>query len=186
MQQVPQTNAVTLGLRTSTRYGLPPPDSCGLWSYPGTPIIVAALSATEEDIILIENPEVHLHPAGQALMGQFLTEVARSGVQVIVETTSDHILNGIRRSVRAGKLLPDQVAIHFSTALCRTWLRLSVPSSIVPAISTRGQRGSSTSSTRIQATLRGGVSKGGFLGQRPSPCMGNFLTLHRSEARSSG
>ena len=63
-------------------------------------------------------PGVHLHPAGQALMGQFLTEVARSGVQVIVETHSDHILNGIRRSVRAGKL-PARPGRHpfFSTAL---------------------------------------------------------------------
>ena len=74
---------------------------------------MAALSATEGDIVLIENPEVHLHPAGQALMGQFLTEVAQAGVQVIVETHSDHIFNGIRRSVRAGKLPSTQVAIHF-------------------------------------------------------------------------
>ena len=113
VQQVPQTNAVTLGLRTSPDTDFHRPIHAGFGLTQVLPIIVAALSATEEDIVLIENPEVHLHPAGQALMGQFLTEVARSGVQVIVETHSDHILNGIRRSVRAGKLLPAQVAIHF-------------------------------------------------------------------------
>jgi len=113
VQQVLQTNAVTLGLRTSTDTDFHRPVHAGFGLTQVLPIIVAALSATEGDIILIENPEVHLHPAGQALMGQFLTEVAQAGVQVIVETHSDHILNGIRRSVRAGKLPPDQVAIHF-------------------------------------------------------------------------
>lgn len=113
VQQVPQTNAVTLGLRTSTDTDFHRPIHAGFGLTQVLPIIVAALSATERDIVLIENPEVHLHPAGQALMGQFLTDVARAGVQVIIETHSDHILNGIRRSVRAGKLSPDQVAIHF-------------------------------------------------------------------------
>ena len=77
------------------------------------PIVVAALSADKGDLLLIENPEVHLHPAGQALMGQFLAEVAHAGVQVMVETHSDHILNGIRRAVRAQRLVPAQVALHF-------------------------------------------------------------------------
>lgn len=113
VQQVPQMNAVTLGVRTSTDTGFHRPIHAGFGLTQVFPIMVAALSATRGDIVLIENPEVHLHPAGQALMGQFLTDVARAGVQVIVETHSDHVLNGIRRSVRAGKLPPDQVAIHF-------------------------------------------------------------------------
>jgi len=74
---------------------------------------VAALSADKGDIILVENPEVHLHPAGQAHMGQFLADVSRAGIQVILETHSDHVLNGIRRSVRAKRVTPEHVAIHF-------------------------------------------------------------------------
>ena len=61
----------------------------------------------------MENPEIHLHPAGQALMGQFMADVARAGMQVLVETHSDHVLNGIRRSVKAGRLAADRVVIHF-------------------------------------------------------------------------
>ena len=75
--------------------------------------MVAALSASKGDLLLIENPEVHLHPSGQTQMGQFLGDVARSGVQLIVETHSDHVLNGIRRAVKGGRLTPDQVALHF-------------------------------------------------------------------------
>jgi predicted ATPase len=46
-------------------------------------------------------------------MGQFLCEAARAGIQVVVETHSDHILNGIRRSVKSGLLPSEQVLIHF-------------------------------------------------------------------------
>jgi predicted ATPase len=113
LQQVPQANSVTLGLRTSTDTDFHRPIHVGFGLTQVLPIIVAALSASSGDILLIENPEVHLHPAGQALMGQFLGDVARAGVQVIVETHSDHILNGIRRSVKAGRLKPEQVAVHF-------------------------------------------------------------------------
>jgi predicted ATPase len=113
VQPVPQANAVTLGLRTSDDTDFHRPIHIGFGLTQILPIVVAALSANQGDIILIENPEVHLHPAGQALMGQFLADVARTGIQVIVETHSDHILNGIRRSVKAGNLSPSGVAIHF-------------------------------------------------------------------------
>lgn len=113
VQQVPKVNAVTLGLRTSIDTDFHRPIHVGFGLTQVLPIVIAALSAAKEDILLIENPEVHLHPAGQALMGQFLAEVARSGVQVIVETHSDHVLNGIRRSVKSGRIQPEQVAIHF-------------------------------------------------------------------------
>jgi predicted ATPase len=46
-------------------------------------------------------------------MGQFLTEVAAAGVQVLTESHSDHVLNGIRRAVKAGRLSADKVALHF-------------------------------------------------------------------------
>lgn len=113
VQQIPQTNAVTLGLRTSADTDFHRPIHVGYGLTQVLPIIIAALSAIEGDILLIENPEVHLHPAGQALMGQFLGDVARAGIQVIVETHSDHVLNGIRRAVKAERLSPEQVAIHF-------------------------------------------------------------------------
>ena len=113
VQQVPQASAVTLGLRNATDTDFHRPIHAGFGLTQVLPIIVAAISAAKGDILLIENPEVHLHPAGQALMGQFLADVARAGVQVVVETHSDHVLNGIRRSVKSGRLKPEQVAIHF-------------------------------------------------------------------------
>ena len=77
------------------------------------PVVVAALSAEEDHLLVIETPEAHLHPAGQAHMGEFLAEVAAAGVQVILETHSDHVLNGIRRAVKRNALSPDAAALHF-------------------------------------------------------------------------
>lgn len=113
LQQIPNANSVVMGIRISPDTNFLRPVHCGFGITQILPIIVAALSVKKGNILLIENPEVHLHPAGQALMGQFLAEVAQAGVQVIVETHSDHVLNGIRRSVKAGTIASERVAIHF-------------------------------------------------------------------------
>jgi predicted ATPase len=113
VEKVPRINAVTLGLRTSDDTDFHRPVNVGFGLTQILPIIVAALSACKDDVLFIENPEVHLHPAGQALMGQFLADVAQAGIQVVIETHSDHILNGIRRSVKEKILIPEQVALHF-------------------------------------------------------------------------
>lgn len=77
------------------------------------PIIVSALETMPKRLLLIENPEAHLHPKGQAAMGMLLARAANSGVQVLVETHSDHVLNGIRVAVHEGELKPEDVQIHF-------------------------------------------------------------------------
>ena len=82
------------------------------------PIIVAALRAEVGGLLLVENPEAHLHPAGQSRIGGFLARVAADGVQIFIETHSDHVLNGIRVAVADGSaaLLPEQAVIHFFRA----------------------------------------------------------------------
>lgn len=63
------------------------------------PIIVAGLSAKKGSVLIIESPEAHMHPSAQSAMGSFLGRLAASGIQVLIETHSDHILNGIRKAV---------------------------------------------------------------------------------------
>lgn len=110
---VPHTNGVTLGIRTSDATDFHRPQHVGFGLSHVLPILVAALTAREGDLLIVENPEVHLHPAGQALMGRFLSEVAASGVQVLLETHSDHVLNGVRRAVRDAVIPGQDVALHF-------------------------------------------------------------------------
>ena len=111
--QVPQANGITLGLKTSNATDFHRPVHVGFGLTQVFPIVVAALTAEPEDLLLIENPEVHLHPAGQALMGRFLAQVAAAGIQVLIESHSDHVLNGIRRAVKASVLAAENVLLHF-------------------------------------------------------------------------
>jgi predicted ATPase len=63
------------------------------------PVLVMGLAAEPGSILLLEQPELHLHPAVQQRLGDFLLACVRSGRQVIVETHSDHLLTRIRRRV---------------------------------------------------------------------------------------
>jgi predicted ATPase len=77
------------------------------------PVLVAVLSSSPGSIVLVENPEAHLHPRGQVQVGELLARAANAGVQVIVETHSDHVLNGIRGAVHSGIIDPKSLAIHY-------------------------------------------------------------------------
>jgi predicted ATPase len=63
------------------------------------PIIVSGLIAKKNEILIVENPEAHLHPKAQSKITEFLSKVASCGVQVFIESHSEHILNGIRISM---------------------------------------------------------------------------------------
>lgn len=110
---VQRANSVTLGLRMSDREEYRRPHNVGYGITHVLPIITACLSASEGNIILIENPEAHLHPSGQSKMGNFLARAAAAGLQIIVETHSDHILNGIRLAVRGDLIPAKDVSLHF-------------------------------------------------------------------------
>lgn len=77
------------------------------------PIFTALLGANENDLIIIENPEAHLHPKGQVAIGMFIAKAASAGVQVVVETHSDHVLNGIRLAVKRGIISNSSVMLNF-------------------------------------------------------------------------
>lgn len=78
------------------------------------PIIVAGLLAPAGGLLIVENPEAHLHPAGQSRLGRFLGRIAGSGTQVIVETHSDHVINGFRLAAIDDRSIgSDDIMIHF-------------------------------------------------------------------------
>lgn len=77
------------------------------------PIILTGLVAQKGSVILVENPEAHLHPKGQSHIGYFLATMAFSGVQIIIETHSEHVLNGIRIAALKQRKTPDNISFNF-------------------------------------------------------------------------
>lgn len=77
------------------------------------PLVVAVLSAREGDFIMIENPEAHIHPAGQRMLGELIALAGEGGVQIFIETHSDHVLNGIRLAVKKKKVERDNIRLNF-------------------------------------------------------------------------
>lgn len=77
------------------------------------PVIVAILKAKKGDLLIVENPESHLHPSGQVAIAKLIAIAASAGVQIIVESHSDHILNGIRVATKQGIIKPDQERVYY-------------------------------------------------------------------------
>jgi predicted ATPase len=125
IEPIPRTNLLVMRMRTSAATNFHRMANVGYGLSHVLPVITACLGAVGlaqheariAPLVMVENPELHLHPAGQSAMGVFLTRAAASGAQVLVETHSDHVLNGIRRAVKGVDgspiLQPEQVAIHF-------------------------------------------------------------------------
>lgn len=88
------------------------------------PVLVALIATPRDSIVLIENPEAHLHPRAQTAMGRLISLASQAGVQVIVETHSDHLLNGIRLSAKSGEIVSDSVTLcYFSRTEGNTGLK---------------------------------------------------------------
>jgi predicted ATPase len=77
------------------------------------PIIATGLTAKKGSFFIVENPEAHLHPSAQSKIGRFLAMVANAGVNVIIETHSDHIINGLQIAVAKTEVENDLVTINY-------------------------------------------------------------------------
>jgi predicted ATPase len=76
-------------------------------------VVTALLAAQKGDLVIIENPESHIHPKGQAELGKLISLVAQNDVQIIIETHSDHIVNGIRVGVKEEPSLKDKTTLFY-------------------------------------------------------------------------
>ena len=76
-------------------------------------VLVSCLSANVDDIVIIENPEIHLHPKAQSDLTEFLCFAANAGIQIILESHSDHVFNGIRKSIVKNEISNTDTAVHF-------------------------------------------------------------------------
>lgn len=111
--EIPHTPLVRLGLRVGTTSEWRRPANMGYGLSYVFPILVSLLLARRGQIIIIDSPEAHLHPRAQSHMGQMLARFSAAGVQILIESHSDHLLNGVRLAVKNQTIAPSQVSVHF-------------------------------------------------------------------------
>lgn len=72
-----------------------------------------ALSGQKDTILILENPEAHIHPKAQTIIGELIAKVANTGTKIILETHSDHILSGIRIATKEKVIPSDDIILYF-------------------------------------------------------------------------
>ena len=116
MRSIPDASAITAGFTFHRKGDVPTrryrATNVGFGLSYVMPVILALLSE-EGTLCLIENPEAHLHPRGQTRLAELAVRAATAGVQVMVETHSDHFLDGVRIAVREGVIPPSEIFIHY-------------------------------------------------------------------------
>lgn len=85
------------------------------------PVLVQGYYAPQNAIIVVEQPELHLHPRAQSELADVLIDMIRSSVdgrprriQLIIETHSEHLLRRLQRRIAEDKLAEDDVAGYFA------------------------------------------------------------------------
>lgn len=78
-----------------------------------TKILILGLSLKPNNVLIIENPEVHLHPKAISKLAEFLAFLTKAEIQVLIETHSEHILNKMRYLVFKEKLPQESVQIYY-------------------------------------------------------------------------
>ena len=76
-------------------------------------VLIVCLSSENNDLVILENPEIHLHPKAQSKLTDFFIFIANFGIQLIIESHSDHIFNGVRKNLFMDKISDSAVSIHY-------------------------------------------------------------------------
>lgn len=107
-----QLQCAQIQIRNSINQEFMSPTNIGFGISYVLPILVTGLVAEKGSYVIVENPESHLHPSAQTALGKFLGMLASSGMHVVIETHSDHVLNGIQIYVASHPVLKDDVVIY--------------------------------------------------------------------------
>jgi hypothetical protein len=77
------------------------------------PVLVSLILAHPNQLVHIEQPELHLHPRAQWKLAQLLADAANRGVRLVIETHSSLLLRGILTEVAKDKISNDKVILHW-------------------------------------------------------------------------
>jgi len=129
------------------------------------PLLVQCFYAPEGSIILIDQPEVHLHPYAQSALADVMIDVIESksdlgkgfkerNIQLIIETHSEHFLRRLQRRIAEGKLSEDKIAAYFVSITDKVSLARLAKEKNLPT-------------TELEAFENAGISSANDLATRP-------------------
>ncbi len=79
------------------------------------PVVIQSLLASEGALVIIEQPELHLHPSAQAVLADLFIQKSREGVRFLVETHSEHLILRLQRRIRKGIIVPSDLFVIYVT-----------------------------------------------------------------------
>ncbi|MAO65295.1 MAG: hypothetical protein CL666_09875 [Balneola sp.] len=126
---VPSLELIRMGMEFETDSDVTnvfKPKNVGFGLSYALPVITALLSAKKGALVVIENPESHIHPKGQAQLGMLIAKVASLGVQLLIETHSDHVVNGIRVATKNEYIDYSKVRLNFFDKVNKDFEQYSV------------------------------------------------------------
>lgn len=108
-----RTSSMSAIYYSSTLFNSVTPKNFGFGISYCLPIITLLLTSKKNDVILIENPEAHIHPTGQTKLGYLCAIAAKAGIQLIIESHSDHFFNGVRLALKDGLIENENLSIYY-------------------------------------------------------------------------
>lgn len=89
-------------------------------------VVIICLIAKKDDLVIIENPEIHLHPKAQAGLGVFFSFIARNGIQLMIETHCEHLINKVAYQIYLEEINEDDAVIHYKSSVQEPFQTLKV------------------------------------------------------------
>ena len=88
-------------------------------------VLIMCLRANQGDVLLIESPEIHLHPSAQAKLGEFLSFITNAGIQAIVETHCEHLINRVQYAIYKKEIAYDSVLLLYKPGIIDNFKQIS-------------------------------------------------------------
>ncbi|HBA7540210.1 TPA: AAA family ATPase, partial [Escherichia coli] len=89
-------------------------------------VLIICLMAKKGDLILLENPEIQLHPKAQSHLAIFLAFVASKGIQIIVETHCEHLINKLAYLVYEDVITSEDISVHYKPDVDKDFISMRV------------------------------------------------------------
>lgn len=87
-------------------------------------ILIMCLRAKKGDVLMLENPEIHIHPAAQSRLGEFFVFISNAGIQLLIETHCENLINKIQYEIYKNHLKNTNAVLYYKGSITDSFQRL--------------------------------------------------------------